>query len=78
MVLTAPEIYSQVFNDKGFSPRATSLAKSVVALTNDPSLLFYNPASIGFSDRIAAYTSFTNLYPEVTDANFNFFTGAGI
>lgn len=77
LFLPATQFYAQAFVDKGFGARTLALGKSVVALTGDPSFQFYNPASIGYASSPSVYTSFTNLYPDVIDANFNFLVAAG-
>lgn len=69
--------HGQAFVDKGYSAKITSLGRAAVSLSDDPSLIFYNPAGIGFSHSLKLFTSYTNLYPNVTDANLNFFSLAG-
>ncbi len=71
-------MYSQAFVDKGgYHAKLTALGRSVVAMTGDPALLFYNPAAIGFTRSTMVFTNYTNLYPEVTDANMNMFAMGG-
>ncbi len=79
LLLTAtPNAFSQAFGEKGYSARANALGRSVVSLTNDPVLIFYNPAANGGSDRPSVLTSYTSLFPGIADANFNFITLSGI
>ncbi len=69
--------YAQAFVDKGYSAKITSLGRAAVSLSDDPSLIFYNPAGIGFGRSLKLFTSYTNLYPNIADANLNFFSFAG-
>lgn len=78
LLIAAPNVFGQAFGDKGYSARASALGRSVVSLTNDPILVFYNPAANGGSNRPSLLTSYTNLYPSIADANFNFMTLSGI
>jgi len=77
-LLFSTEVYSQAFIDKGgYHAKLTALGRSVVALTGDPALLFYNPAAIGFTSSTIIFTNYTNLYPNVIDANMNMFATGG-
>lgn len=70
-------LHAQAFLDKGYHPRLTALGRSVVALTDNAGTLFYNPATIGFSSAARVYAGYTNLYPNVSDDNFNVVNAAG-
>lgn len=63
--------YAQTFVDKGYHPKITAVGRSVVALTEDAALMFYNPASIGFTQSVNVFASYTNLYPDIIDENMN-------
>lgn len=77
IIVKTNAVQGQAFVDKGYSAKITSLGRAAVSLSDDPSLVFYNPAGIGFSHSLKLFTSYTNLYPNVTDANLNFFSLAG-
>ena len=68
----------QAFVDKGYSARTTSLGRSVVATTGDPNLIFYNPAGIATSERVTVYSSYTNLFPSVSDGSLNYLAFSGV
>jgi hypothetical protein len=70
-------LFSQAFVDKGYHPRLTALGRSAAALTDNAGTLFYNPATIGFSSTARVYAGYTNLYPNVSDDNFNVVNAAG-
>ncbi|MEW6062429.1 MAG: type IX secretion system membrane protein PorP/SprF [Bacteroidota bacterium] len=63
--------YAQTFVDKGYHPKITAVGRSVVALTEDAALMFYNPASVGFTQSVNVFASYTNLYPDIIDENMN-------
>lgn len=67
----APNVYAQAFLDKGYHARSNAVGNAVTALTSDASLLFQNPASIGFVTSANAFTSYSNLYPDIIDENMN-------
>lgn len=71
MFATLSMASSQVFENKAFHPKATALGSSVTAMKGDASLLFYNPASIGFIESPQVYSGYTELYPQVSDDNLN-------
>lgn len=63
--------------DKGYHSKSTSLGRAVTALTTDASLVFYNPAAIGFETSGNVFTNYANLYPEIIDANMNVLNAGG-
>ncbi|MBI2430161.1 MAG: type IX secretion system membrane protein PorP/SprF [Ignavibacteriales bacterium] len=71
------EVSAQAFIDKGYHPKSIAVGRAVTASTGDASLLFYNPASIGFLSTGHVFTGFSNLYPDITDENMNLITGGG-
>ncbi len=64
--------------DKGFHSKATALGRAVTALTSDASLIFYNPAAIGFASSGNIFTNYANLYPEISDAHMNVVNAGGV
>lgn len=68
---------AQAFIDKGVHAKVTSLGRAAVAMTSDASLIFYNPAAIGFETKANAFTGYTNLYPDIIDENMNVVTAGG-
>ncbi len=78
LFLVSSQAFSQAFADKGYHSRTTALGRSVTALTSDASLIFYNPASIGFAQSMNIFSNYTNLYPEVIEANMNVLNAGGV
>ncbi len=76
-LLLSTAAFGQAFLDRGYHPKATALGRAVAASTNDASYLFYNPASIGFVSSAQVFSSYTNLYPEITDGNLNVVNAGG-
>lgn len=62
---------AQAFVDKGYHPKITAIGRSAVALTEDAALMFYNPASLGFTQSGNVFASYTSLYPDIIDENMN-------
>ena len=71
IILLSSMAMSQAFVDKGYHPKLTALGRSVTALTSDASLMFYNPAAIGFATSGNIFTGYTDLYPDISDVNMN-------
>lgn len=76
-ILLSSQLFSQAFVDKGYHSKATALGRAVTALTSDASLVFYNPAAIGFTSSGNIFTNYANLYPEISDANMNVLNAGG-
>lgn len=70
-------LFGQAFVDKGFHPKTTALGRSVTAMTGDASLLYYNPAAIGFETSASVFAGYANLYPSVQDDNMNLMNAGG-
>ncbi len=64
-------VFGQAFADKGFYPRISSLGRSASAMKGDIGAVFYNPASIASINTVQIFTSFTNLYPNISDDKLN-------
>ncbi|MHB1049902.1 MAG: type IX secretion system membrane protein PorP/SprF [Bacteroidota bacterium] len=70
-------MFGQAFVDKGFHPKSAALGRSVVAMTKDASLLYYNPAAIGFETSANVFAGYTNLYPSIEGDNMNLMVAGG-
>ncbi len=70
-------LFGQAFVDKGFHPKSTALGRSVVAMTKDASLLYYNPAAIGFETSANVFAGYANLYPSIDGDNMNLMNAGG-
>jgi len=70
-IMLSSTLVAQAFLDKGYHARLTALGRSAVALTDNAATLFYNPATIGFSNSFRVFAGYTNLYPNVDGDNFN-------
>jgi len=69
--------FAQAFVDKGYHPKSNAVGHAVTAMTNDASLMFYNPAAIGFVTSGNVFTSYSNLYPDIIDENMNLINAGG-
>jgi hypothetical protein len=75
--LFSSELFGQAFSDKGFHPRSTALGNSVVAMTKDAALVYYNPAAIGYETSANVFAGYTNLYPSIQNDNLNVMNAGG-
>jgi len=62
------------FDDLGNSARAVSLGGAFIAVADAPYALFYNPAGIYRIKELSISTTYSNLYPDVSDDNLNYFS----
>ncbi|OGU45276.1 MAG: hypothetical protein A2X68_03170 [Ignavibacteria bacterium GWC2_56_12] len=60
------------------SARAVTFGGMMVALQDDPNALFVNPAAIGSLSGVHLSTSFTKLFPGVTDDNLSYISGSAV
>jgi hypothetical protein len=61
-----------------FSARAVTLGGSLISFTNDPNVLFYNPAAIGPMHSLSVSTSYTRLFPGVSDDKLFYVSGSAV
>lgn len=59
------------FEDLGFGARPVALGRAFVALANDPNALFYNPAGLAMSGRIAVSSMYARLFTGVQSTDLN-------
>lgn len=76
-VLCSGTVFGQAFSSKGIHPRATALGNSVVAMTKDAALIYYNPAAIGYEKSANVFAGYTNLYPNIENDNLNVMNAGG-
>lgn len=62
------------FDDLGNSARIISMGGAGIALADAPYSIFYNPAGIYNIKSLSMSTTYSNLYPGITDDNLNYFS----
>ncbi len=62
------------FDDLGNSARVVSMGGANIALADAPYSIFYNPAGIYNIKNLSLSTTYSNLYPGITDDNLNYFS----
>jgi hypothetical protein len=60
------------------SARAVTLGGSLVSFSDDPNVLFYNPAGIAPMHSLSLSTSYTRLFPGITDDRLSYVSGAAV
>jgi hypothetical protein len=76
-LLMCINIYAGGFDDLGKNARVVSMGGAFMAVGNAPYALFYNPAGIYDVKTISLSTSYSNLYPGITDDNLNYYALSG-
>ena len=62
------------FDDLGNSARVISMGGANIAIADAPYSIFYNPAGIHKIKNLSLSTTYSNLYPGITDDNINYFS----
>ena len=62
------------FDDLGNSARVISMGGANIAIADAPYSIFYNPAGIHKIRNLSVSTTYSNLYPGITDDNLNYFS----
>ena len=62
------------FDDLGNSARVISMGGANIAIADAPYSIFYNPAGIHKIRNLSLSTTYSNLYPGITDDNLNYFS----
>lgn len=62
------------FDDLGNSARVISMGGANIAVADAPYSIFYNPAGIHELKNLSLSTTYSNLYPGITDDNLNYFS----
>ncbi|HEY4756724.1 MAG TPA: PorV/PorQ family protein [Ignavibacteriaceae bacterium] len=62
------------FDDLGNSARVISMGGANIAIADAPYSIFYNPAGIYKIKNLSLSTTYSNLYPGITDDNLNYFS----
>ena len=66
------------FSKLPVSARAVTLGGSLVSFSDDPNVLFYNPAGIAPLRSLSLSTSYTRLFPGITDDRLSYISGAAV
>ena len=77
-VLCAVPSFAGGFGKLPVSARTMSLGGTLVALRDDPNVLFSNPAGIAGLTSLSLSTSYVKLFSGVTDDNLSTVTGAAV
>ena len=67
-------LYAGGFDDLGNSARVISMGGANIAVADAPYSIFYNPAGIHKIKNLSLSTTYSNLYPGITDDNLNYFS----
>lgn len=62
------------FDDLGNSARVVSMGGANIAVADAPYSIFYNPAGIYNIKNLSLSSTYSNLYPGITDDNLNYFS----
>ncbi len=62
------------FDDLGNSARVVAMGGANIAVADAPYSLFYNPAGIYNLKSLGLSSTYSNLYPGITDDNINYFS----
>ena len=62
------------FDDLGNSARVVSMGGANIAVADAPYSFFYNPAGIYNIKTLSLSSTYSNLYPGITDDNINYFS----
>ena len=66
------------FSKLPVSARAVTMGGSLVSFADDPNVLFYNPAGIASLRFISLSTSYTQLFPGITDDRLSYISGSAV
>jgi hypothetical protein len=78
LFLFSVKVFAGGFDDLGSNARAVSMGGAFIAIGNAPYALFYNPAGIYDLTSLSLSSTYSNLYPGITDDNLNYFTLSGV
>lgn len=78
LLMVPTMLFSGGFSKLPASARAVALGGSLVSFTNDPNVIFYNPAGIASMNSLAVSTSFTQLFPGIADDNLRYISASAV
>lgn len=74
LLVVSQNLFAGGFDDLGNSARVVSMGGANIALADAPYSIFYNPAGINKITNLSLSTTYSNLYPGITDDNLNYFS----
>lgn len=74
----ATKVQGGGFSKLPVSARAVTLGGSLVSFSDDPNVLFYNPAGIASLRSLSLSTSYTSLFPGITDDRLSYISGSAV
>ena len=82
-ILLAIIVVTRVALSGGFSKlpigaRAVALGGTLVSFSDDPNVVFYNPAGIASMNSLAVSTSVTQLFPGIVDDNLRYIAASAV
>jgi hypothetical protein len=66
------------FSKLPVSARAVTMGGSLVSFSDDPNVLFYNPAGIASLHFVSVSTSYTQLFPGIVDDRLSYISGSAV
>jgi len=66
-------LFAGGFDNLGYSARPVALGGAYIAIADDPSAVFYNPAGLPQLRSLSVSTMYSRLFPGVEDDNLNLF-----
>lgn len=75
-LLTPVLLQAGGFSRLPIGARTVSLGGSLVSFSDDPNVVFYNPAGIASLKSLSIATSYTQLFPGIADDNLQYFSGS--
>jgi hypothetical protein len=66
------------FSKLPVSARAVTMGGSLVSFSDDPNVLFYNPAGIASLHFVSISTSYTQLFPGIIDDRLSYISGSAV
>lgn len=74
LLVLSQKLFAGGFDDLGNSARVVSMGGANIALADAPYSIFYNPAGISKINNLSLSSTYSNLYPGITDDNLNYFS----
>lgn len=66
------------FSKLPVSARAVTLGGSLITVSDDPNVVFYNPAGIASLPSLTVSTSYTQLFAGISDDHLGYFSGSAV
>lgn len=76
--LPAASLYGGGFDDLGNSARAVSMGGAFIGVADAPYTVFYNPAGINAINNLSISSTYSNLYPGISDDNIYYLAGSAV